>query len=145
MQNGASPAPALSSGKRKKSRKSGVDSTAAADTHGLATSNGPSHGGTAAVSRSTDAPSLVALSADVVAVVGWEAAAGTEGSAHTASTSGRLRAVVVDTQYGTVQAVHRCVRVCPCKSATICRSRRARQRRRCWHSCTSALSDSCYH
>ena len=87
-------------------RKSGAEvPPATVSSH--ANSNGIASGGTSAGSSTLDAPSLVALSANLVAVVGWEAAASGAGGGQSVSTSGRLRAVVVDMLYGTVQAVHR--------------------------------------
>ena len=101
MQSAGLQSPATSTAKRKKKRKSGAD--ASAQSNGPATGNG----GTAAGSGAVDAPSLVSLGAELVAVVGWEAAARGAGGGHAALTTGRLRAVVIDTLYGTVQAVHR--------------------------------------
>ena len=102
MQSVAQQSPAPSTAKRKKNRKSGAIDPPAFDG-----SPAISNGGTAAGSRTLDAPSLVALSATLVAVVGWEAAASGAGGAQSGQSTGRLRAVVVDTLYGTVQAVHR--------------------------------------
>ena len=101
VQSAAPQSPAPSTAKRKKNRKSGADAPT------VESSPATSNGGTAAGSRTLDAPSLVALSTNLVAVVGWEAAASGAGGAQPGQSSGRLRAVVVDTLYGTVQAVHR--------------------------------------
>jgi len=102
VQSAAVQSPAPSTAKRKKNRKSGAIDPPAADS-----SPATSNGGTAAGSEALDAPSLVALSASLVAVVGWEAASSGAGGAQSGQSTGRLRAVVVDTLYGTVQAVHR--------------------------------------
>lgn len=102
MQSAARQYPAPPTAKRKKNRKSGVIDPPAANSSPATTG-----GATAAGSEAVDAPSLVALSATLVAVVGWEAAASGAGGVQSDVSTGRLRAVVVDMLYGTVQAVHR--------------------------------------
>ena len=112
MQSSSSLASAPSAGKRKKHRKSGINTPLADSPNGMLNSNGPVADGTATRGMSVPAPSLVALSANLVAVVGWEAASSAAADVSTASTSGGLRTVVVDTVYGTVQAAHRRAAAC---------------------------------
>ena len=71
----ASPPPATS-GNRKKKRKGGAEATGMDSSGGAGISNGGSAGGTGVAGRLTESPSLAALGANLVAIVGWEALAG---------------------------------------------------------------------